>query len=155
MNYIKLQTNLLKQAEAHRTRGKAFDWHYGTTEEHVYITDGRFAVRIPTSCFYLDINRVFSKQTPMNSMPVLFEKGEAAQPAERTGKEQVVQDKRRAVCFETAQSDIWVDIKFLEYFDNDEYTSYRATDYKSPVYIYEGEELAGLVLPMIINKERP
>lgn len=58
------------------------------------------------------------------------------------------------MCFETEQCDIWVDIKLLDYFDNDEYTSYRATDYKSPVYIYEGEELAGLVLPMIINKER-
>lgn len=99
MNYIKLQTNMLKQAEAHRTRGKAFGWHYGTTDEHVYITDGHFAVRIPATCFYLDINRVFSKQTPMNSMPALFEKAETAQPAERTGKEQVVKKQATRCVF--------------------------------------------------------
>lgn len=153
MKYLKLQTTLLKEAHKRDERSKQFDWHYATSEDNVYITDAFFAICIPKDAFYLDVERVFRKQTPMSSMPSLFEKAQDAKKAIRTGTLEKV-DKRTLELFKVGEEDVWADTKLLDWFDNDEYVTYMGTDYKSPIYILEDGDVVGLVLPVNRNKVR-
>lgn len=155
MKYVKLQTDILKAADKRDRGGNKLPFMCGIYEGGIYgdfiglIVDNCYLVLIRKDHFYLDPVKIFRGAEPVNIGKFIRNAWDAL-PVEDTGVMRTLQDGRKVKVFTTGKDDIYVDEKCLKYFDLDD-SSFRATDKKSPVYIYEydlTETLVGMVLPI-------
>ena len=152
MNYLKLQSDLLKAADKRDRTGKRLSFTYGQTESAIaVIVDEHYIVFIPKYRWYLDIDKVFAKMTPLDLKKIMYEDPEDALPAIDTGITRNLSDGRKVRVFENDKVTIWIDGACLKYFDLSNAT-FKATEKNKPLYIYEtdniGESLVGYVLPV-------
>lgn len=144
MNVIKLQADLLKDALSNK--GK--EWLIEKTSREVYIGTKYTIHIIPHDEFLLDYEVLIKHEVrEVKFLERTIQGYENAENLIETGiKMQVDKHLTRELKLEEENISIYVNEKLLKYFDKK--LEFDGTGDKAPVYIYEGGELAGLVLPM-------
>ena len=146
MNYLKLQTDILKAWERENTRGKKSPFMYGLLDETVGITvDEHYIVMVPRCAFALDLKRVFEKQEPYDL--TRFTDYHDTEPIYDTGILRITADGRKVRVFSSSNDEIWIDEKYFGYFGQD-VTEYRGSAKNKPVFLFEEEVLVGMLLPV-------
>lgn len=152
MKYIPFLIEILKAADKRdRKNWLKTNYQYGVTDKSVgVIVDGAYIVFVPRDYFYLDIPKIFRGQAPHNLERLVFDKEGYTVPAEDTGVTKTVVDDNKVRIFETKKSEIWIDEKILKYFELDKST-FRGSDHKSPLYIYEESNLGKMLVGMVLS----
>lgn len=144
MNVTKIQTDVLKDALAR----KSHKWFINVTDNevaimtssHVYILDPKDYVLDTKKLLQLGVKEV----TTINTILDAYDK---AKPLIKTPNKRVLDI---VTCLELKLGDesIYVDEALLKNFDKKK-IEFEGTGAKAPVYVYEGEILVGVVLPVI------
>lgn len=156
MNYLKLQTDILKALDKEKTRNIVSQYRYALCStaddiKYVIIFNKYSAIYIRSDLFFLDLDKVSSSPVTLknnffnedNTIPTVTEG--LTMPLQGT--------KKRLQIFNNANCEIAVDVDLLKYFDLENAT-FRASNEKSPVFIYENYILVGVVLPVVRKKEK-
>ena len=147
MNYVKLQTDILKAKFIEDTRGRKSPFMYGFYEESVaIIIDGHYMALVPKCAFYLDLEKVFPKLVPVDVKKMI--KPYDTETITDTGMIRTVGDGHKVRVFSGKNDQIWIDEKFFKYFGKDDVTEYRGINKKYPIYLYEYEVLVGMLSPV-------
>lgn len=149
---MKFQQNLLKAADARDgCRHKPFNYFYSETNDKIYICpQGHYFVIIPKTQFYLDKEQVFKNIAPLKNMKS-FLNPDNSQVAIDTHTIIAIESKMKLHEFVIDDESIFVDERLLKYFELEKST-FKGTNRKSPIFIYEYEELVGAVLPVNYKK---
>lgn len=157
MKYMKFQQDLLKAADERDSyKHKFFNYPWFETDDKIFICpQGHYFIAILKVQFYMDKEKVFKNITPNNNYEKSFLNPDNLQMATDTHTIVMV-DKTKAKMklhkFVIGDEVIFLDEKLLKYFDLEDST-FKGTNGKSPIYIYENEELVGMVLPVIYKEE--
>lgn len=156
MKIEKIQTELLKAAVKKITTSKNFTWNiaYDENENIVYITDGHMVMNIPGNQFVLDVDMIakVSGRALINASTFKsFYKQESDAKAGVASNEMKKLDKITVAKIRTEHEDkfAWLDTKYLKYFDN--ISHFGVIDEKSPVFVYEDDQLVGVILPVKVR----
>ena len=152
MNYMKLQMDMLKAAEARDGwKHKPFNVIWFETDDRVFICpEGKWMMGISKPCFYLDISKIFKHNTPVTFGEQFLESGQNTEPAEDT---HIIIDavehnkKMKLHKFMVDDEAVYVQEDFLKYFEMD-YARFTGTDSKSPLYIWKNDSIVGLIMPV-------
>lgn len=155
MKTVKLLTDILKASEKRDQGGKKSPFMYGETEDSIAVAvGGSYLVFVRKDRFYLDLEKCFPKQTPLNLKKIIFEDPGDAFLAYDTGMTRKVEDGRTIKIFETEKATIWIDADNFRYLDLDG-AIFKGTEKNKPLYVYEdsnlGEMLVGMILPVNHN----
>lgn len=150
MNYCKLQTEILKALDKDKMINGRFPYMYGfyekLSEKFVIITDGYVLYLVPEEKFYLNLDKCF-KTPPLTGIDNMIKGSDEAVDTYTEGLIKPVEKKNKVQIFNNRIDDIWIDVNNLKLFDLKN-SAFKGSDKKSPLYIYEGEELVGFVLPV-------
>ena len=152
MNYLKVQTDILKavcKGNAHkilRFVGKSLDGNEiylicGDNGSHLYILE--------KAIFFLDYEKLVNEVGEVQSYTIqnILKGVDKAELAYRTDQLIYIETiKGNGVILKSEKYEVVVNEKFLKNFDKN-CTFYLSGDL-APVYIYEGCDLAGVVLPI-------
>lgn len=147
MNKTKIMTEILKSIEKQKPRNVLI----GFDKNYVVVGDMQHLYRIHESEFCLDYKKLLSEGVrDITTISKLFNDEMGAKEAIATGvyKEK---EKKKGTLKELKCGDdlIYIDIEYLKNFDKD--CTFKGTGSKKPVYVYEYEILAGLILPVVIK----
>lgn len=146
MNYFKVQQDVMKAFEKSMYGKSCTRYQYYQTDEDTYITDGYAIWIIPNKMFALDVNKVFS------CTPSSFEKLTKDIEGECINTHQTFTSQGKTYqVFKHNDANVYVDVKLLKYFDI-EYSTFKVNSTKSPVAIYEGDKMVGIVMPTYIKE---
>ena len=156
MKNIKFQQDLLKAAdERDGYKHKLFNYPWFETDDKIFICpQGHYFIAILKVQFYMDKEKVFKNITPINNTGKSFLNPDNLQMATDTHTIVVtdVKAKMKLHKFVIGDEAIFLDENNLKYFDLEDST-FKGTNRKNPIYIYENEELVGMVLPVIHKEE--
>ena len=157
MNYLKIQMDILKALckdnvnKVLRCVAKSGDGNEiylicGDTGSHFYILEKDF--------FFLDYERLVDKAGELqnNTLQNILKGADEAEPGYRT--DQLIymgSIKGNGVFLKSENYEVVVDEKLLKNFDKN--CTFHLSGNLSPVYIYEGCVLAGVILPLARNKK--
>ena len=153
---MKFQQDLLKAAdERDGYKHKLFNYPWFETDDKIFICpQGHYFIAILKVQFYMDKEKVFKNTTPLNGGKS-FLNPDNLQMATDTHTIVMV-DKNKAKMklhkFVIGDEVIFLDENNLKYFDLEDST-FKGTNRKNPIYIYENEELVGMVLPVNHKEE--
>ena len=153
---MKFQQDLLKAAdERDGWKHKLFNYPWFETDDKIFICpQGHYFIAILKVQFYMDKEKVFKNTTPLNGGKS-FLNPDNLQMATDTHTIVMV-DKNKAKMklhkFVIGDEVIFLDENNLKYFDLEDST-FKGTNRKNPIYIYENEELVGMVLPVNHKEE--
>lgn len=123
--------------------------NYGEDKDFVYwIPDGIRMYKIPQKDFLIDLQKALPNKTPINDPHKFFNYGEC-ELAIKTDEIKAI-DKEQVVKIKSEKSHAWVNIKYLKEFESD--CTFKISNSKNPVFVYEYDELVGLVLPVKIKE---
>lgn len=144
MDYLKIQMDVLKAAIARDTKHRPFQFSYSTTDEKVWLMDNLHIEIIPNNLCFIALEKIFDK--PPVGLTIF---NDADCKTARNTMTTKFLDATQCAVFQVDGDDVelWCDIKLLKNFDIQRCT-FRAVNHKSPLYIYENEELVGLSLPV-------
>lgn len=145
MKYLKIQNDLMKKAFARDDyKHKSFrcSWGVDSDDEVWVFPDGLYGVRLSCPFCYIDPLSVFN--TPQIPINKIIDDSKAVD-AVHTNRI-VVDNERNLHIFEVGKEKVYVNEKLMKYFDLDEST-FKGTNRKAPIFIYENNTLVGLVLP--------
>ena len=108
---------------------------------------GKPHVLIPEKVFYLDIEKCFDQATPLNVEKMINDDHAVDTYTDGIVKPVGGDPKHKVQIFSNDKADIWIAVDLLKLFDLS-IAHFKASDKKSPLYIYEDETLVGLVLPV-------
>ena len=150
MNYLKVQQNLLKAADARDGwKHKDFNIYYFITKDKVWMCPkGEWIIGIPKNQFYLDIDKIWKDINPIRGETFLKDTGDL-KPAVDTNsifQVSIFQKKMNLHKFMVDDKAIYVKEDRLKFFEPDAH--FEGTNGRSPLYVYEGNELVGLILPV-------
>lgn len=147
--YEKVQVNLLKRALNIDSRMKLMNFQYRKGEEFTDIINSYYVIRIPNHYMFLDIDKIFDK--PNCSVKIEEHEGDTVEKLIPTNVLKVVGSRKkgtlRKFVGETIGT-IWIDEDFLKVFGDFEYLNFRGIKENAPVYIYDNNELVGMILPV-------
>ena len=157
MNYLKIQMDILKalcKDNVHkvlRCVAKSGDGNEiylicGDTGSHFYILEKDF--------FFLDYERLVDKAGELqnNTLQNILKGADEAELGEKTKQlEYISAIKGNGVFLKSENYEVVVDEKLLKNFDKN--CTFHLSGDLSPVYIYEGCVLAGVILPLARNKK--
>lgn len=157
MNHFKLQQEIMKYAHKRDTTHKyTANWLWsrikmGVSDFVMVVTDVR-GYFVPAEQWYLDCERVF-EHGENNLKAIADGANNYTVPLKDSGLRRKLQKITVAV-LEGIDTDmeVWVDVKNLDLFDLSVAT-FKGTNEKSPVFVYEYDMLVGLVLPVKQTKE--
>lgn len=145
MKITKILTDLLKAVE----KNKTFEINYGYDDGYVYYLPDKYrAYRIRTDEFLVDIVKALPDKSPL--MARKFFDDSTAEDAHKTNEIRVI-DKRTVIKIVNDNTHAWINTDYLKEFESD--CTFKITGPKAPVYIYEQDELVGLVLPVHIKED--
>lgn len=146
MKYLKFQQDLLKAAEARDGwKRKPFHYPWFENEHSIFICpQGHYFVSIPRSLFYLDKDKVLNTP-PFDGKSFLKDYDDLELVTDAHVTQDV--DKMKLHKFAIGNESVLLDEDNLKYFDLS-HSTFRGTNRKSPIYIYEYEALVGMVLPV-------
>lgn len=139
----------MKAAEARDAwKHKPFSYPWFEDEHRIFICpQGHYFVVIPKILFYLDKDKIFNT-TPINGKTLLNQDNlEVATDTHIIQEAKVFDKKMKLHKFTVSDETVFLDNDKLKYFDL-EYSTFKGTNRKSPIYIYENEALVGMVLPV-------
>ena len=150
MEILKIQNNVLKAAEARDLTGidKYFNaYKYMEDDNYFYVVENAIVVyAIPKRLYYLNTEKVFKDQLPVNLKKMLDDASEAEQLIDTETEKKV--GNGTVHIFQTAAGDqIYVDKKLLKYHKLEACT-FNGTKRNYPVYIYEEDTLTAVALPV-------
>lgn len=157
MNYLKIQNEILKglckdnvnkvlRCVAKSGDGNEIYLICGDTGSHFYILEKDF--------LFLDYERLADKAGELqnNTLQNILKGADEAELGEKTKQlEYISAIKRNGVFLKSENYEVVVDEKLLKNFDKN--CTFHLSGDLSPVYIYEGCVLAGVVLPLARNKK--
>ena len=149
MNYEKIQNKVLKSAFKRDAELKPFRFKWGMYDDSVVIINetasGLFI--IPKNRFYLDIQQVFGCAEPV-PVEKIINKSEVKDII--LTDTFINTDNGMLGVFKQLNNDepIYYDSKLLKEYGKLTNPHYKGTDAKSPILIYEGEDMVGLILPV-------
>ena len=156
MNYLKIQTDILKalckdnvhkvlQRVAKSGDGNEIYLICGDTASHFYILE--------KNILFLDYERLVDKagELQSNTLQNILKGVDKAEPGYRTNQLIYMESiKGNGVFLKSENYDVVVNEKFLKNFDKN--CTFYLSGELSPVYIYEGSVLAGVILPIARKK---
>ena len=140
MKLKKVYDEIIK-ASLNNDKAKIF---LGKLEDKIAVsTDGFIMYFVPEKDFIFDIEKILRGRGRFNAKELTKDEPNA-KPASRTGETKELLGK-----IAVKIGDKWVNEKYLKAFEN---PTFKNTDnYIDPVYVYEGDELVGLVMPIRIR----
>lgn len=142
MNVTKIQTEVLKDA----LNGKGSKWLIESKDLEILLSNRVQIFVINSEDFMLDVNKLIGAgvQTMATGKNIVAGCNNA-EPLTKTPLKRVI---GKYTCIELKRGDeaIYVDEALLKNFDKS--VEFEGTSGKSPVYVYEGELLVGVVLPV-------
>lgn len=145
MNIVKIQTDLLKDALA----GKGANRIVNINDAEVIVVCDPVIYIFEPSQFVLDINKLNVKRD-VPAVNNLLDAYEHAKPLTVTGIKKTIPISGKDVVGLELKSSIgeliYVDEAVLKNFDKK--IDFDGTEYGKPIYIYEGDVLAGVVMPL-------
>lgn len=140
MKYVKYQQDLLKILMSNKPI-RGFIKHEGDT---ILITiDACILAIIPDCLWYLDTKRVSEKLEVFDkTLSSIYNESES-EPAYCTGMT-FEQEKKTLVQIKNKNTEVWVNKDLLRYFENPVFMIRTPV---SPVGVYEGDMLVGVVMP--------
>lgn len=144
LNTLRIQRELLKKL----TKGETERIAIQESEQLIYITlNYHSVVIIPKKEFFIDITKTpkIIKSNVFDSFIKLQSKATAAY---KTKEAKLISDKIIATKITDGTIDVWLDVDLLKDFGTD--VSFKIIDSKTPVFVYENENLVGIVLPIRI-----
>lgn len=151
MNYLKLQQELLKAAESRDgPKHKQFDVHYSIINDRIWVfPHAFFGMGIPLDKFYLDVDKIWKDTSPLACGWILKD-AENAKPAVDTNTSVILKTEKKSVHkFIVNDESIFVNEKYLNYFND---SCFKGTNGKSPLFVYEFDELVGMILPIKLKE---
>ena len=148
MNYLKVQQNLLKAADARDGwKHKDFNSYYFITEDKVWMCpkEGKWMIGIPKNQFYLDIDKIWKDVKPIQGETFLKDTGDL-KPAVDTNSIVQVMKKMNLHKFVVDNEAIYIQEEYLKFFDPDAH--FKGTKHNAPLHVYENGELVGLICPV-------
>ena len=147
MKFIKIQQDLLKQIG--KEKGSLIIGKYCISDGNVIFTlDGHWAVIIPKEQFYLDFEKAFGNNGTADLARFIVEKEELKEAIPTNVSVSIGEMECRKLMVDGI--DVYVDKKFLNYFNSD--SKFYGKDNKSPVFIYEKEVLVGFILSAHVSE---
>lgn len=155
MNYLKVQQNLLKAADA-RDGWKHKDFHvaYSVTDDRVWVCpEGYWMIGIPKDQFYLNVDKIWKDFQPFKTETFLKDTWDLKPAVDTNTTIQVTEFKKKLNLhkFVVDGEEVYIQEKYLEFFDPDAH--FEGRNSKAPLYVYENDELVGLILPVNHKKE--
>lgn len=142
MNVTKIQSNILKDALTQ----KGHKWFIQETTTEVLILTETQLYSLDVKDYVLNTDKLLSLGVKGTTTADKFLDGsENAKPLIKTPIKRV-QDKLTLIELKLGDESIYVNEALLKNFDKN--IDFEGTGPKAPVYIYEGEILVGLVLPV-------
>lgn len=150
MEILKIQNNLMKAAEARDLTGdeKYFKaYQFMEDDRAFYVVENAIAVwAIPKSLYYLNTEKIFKDQIPVNIKKMIDDASEAETLID-TETEKKVGTGTVHIFQKDNGEQIYLDKKLLKYHKLEACT-FRGTKKNYPVYIYEEDVLTAVVLPV-------
>lgn len=158
MNYLKIQNEILKglcKDNVSKVLQKVVKSENG---EEIYLICGdnrgtHFYI-LEQNLFFLDYERLVDKVGELQgkAFQSILKGVDEAEPGYRTGQLIYIESiKGNAVFLKSENYEVVVDEKLLKNFDKN--CTFHLSGDLSPVYIYEGCVLAGVILPIALNKK--
>lgn len=152
MNYMKVQTDLLKAADARDGwKHKPFNTLWFETDDRVFICPGgSVMIGIIKPRFFLDVSKIFKDVAPLTSGEQFLKSGQNTKLA---GNTHIIIDavehgkKMKLHKFMVDDEPVYVQEDFLKYFEMD-YSGFTGTDSKSPLYVWENDDIVGMIMPV-------
>lgn len=150
MNYLKVQQNLLKAADA-RDGWKRKDFYvaYSVMDDRVWVCpEGYWMMGIPKNQFYLDVDKIWKNVKPIPGETLLKDTGDLKPAVDTKSIVQVTTCKKKVNLhkFVVDNEAIYVQEEYLKFFDPDAH--FEGTKHNAPLHVYENGELVGLILPV-------
>ena len=149
MNYCKLQTEILKALDKDKMINSRFPYMHGfyksLDKKYIAVVNNYILYLVPEEKFYLNLDKCF-KTPPLPGIDKMIKGSDEAVDTYTEGLIKPV-EKNKVQIFNNRIDDIWIDVNNLKLFDLKN-SAFKGSDKKSPLYIYEGEELVGFVLPV-------
>lgn len=147
MKFIKMQQDLLKQID--KEKGSLVIGKYCISDNNVIFTvEGHWAVVIPKEQFYLDLEKTFGTNGIADLASIIVDKEELKEATPTNISVSI--GEMNCLKLMVDGIDVYVDKKFLNYFNAD--SKYYGKDNKSPIFIYEKEVLVGFILPARVSE---
>lgn len=152
-NSIKIQTEIMKHIKKYNEGKVPINARYTEIENDdkkilIVTLDGFSAYYFNSDEFYIDK----SKMTEVAGLKKFYDELKNQEPIEPTGVTKRL-TKGKAVEFENKNFKVYVDEKLIKEFGKVEDLWFVGKGEVEPVYVYEGENLVGLIMPMRIPKK--
>lgn len=149
MKLEKLQTEILKSAMKKLLSDKDCTWgiSYDEDEDVVYVTDNHLVIPIPGAKFLLDVDLVgeLGKAIPLDTIKRIYNSVQYPIPAIRSTEiRKIGPHEAMKIISGNGDTSVWVDRKYLAYYEED--ATFGISGQNKPVYIYEDNEVVGLVM---------
>ena len=147
MNIINAQIEVLKEALKNKNTVV-----YGVLLDNVFIGNGNRLYIIPKEECGVDLTNIDNnvKIMPESTLKNLINDN-LFENVTLTNDKKVI-DKKTLRVFSKGDENIYIDESLLKYFDL-ENSTFKGKNRKSPIYIYEGYTMVGLVLPVLLNND--
>ena len=116
---------------------------------HGTLKDGRIAMGLDSCLVFVPADQVLIRFTTeeFTVNKIVENASWNIEPADYVYTLELPTDKRKVAKFQTDSGKVaYVDTRYLKYFDKD--ARFFVKSYKEPVCVYEGDELAGIILPV-------
>lgn len=141
MRITKIMTDLLKAVD----KKKVQTYNYGADDDYIYILpDGYRGYRIPKELFLIDLEKALPNKTPLYDPSKIFDDSNT-ESAVKTNEIRAI-DKGHVVKIKGETTHVWLNVEYLKEFETN--CTFKVIKPTSPVYVYEYEELVGVVLPV-------
>ena len=145
MNVTKIQTDVLKDVLAK----KAHKWFISITANEAIIMTGTHVYVLDPKDYILDTKKLLELGVKeVTTINQILDAHDKAKPLTKTKLKHIIGEY---TCIELKLGDesIFVDEALLKNYDKN--IEFEGTGAKAPVYIYEGEILVGVVLPVRVG----
>ena len=148
MNIINAQVEVLK--EALKNKNTVI---YGVVLDNVIIGNSNRLYIIPKKECGVDLTNIYNNNVKIMQESTLknLRNDNLFENVTLTDDKKVV-DKKTLRVFTKGDENIYVDESLIKYFDL-ENSTFKGKNRKSPIYIYEGYNMVGLVLPVRVNND--
>ena len=146
MDFLKIQSEILKGAYNRLIKDKEFDWQYCETDQSVVMGNAFECYIIPKQYVFLNIEKTFDRP-PLEGFKTIIQGSETTHFVEDTGIEKHLPDSNIAVhIFDCGEGEeLWINVKLLKRFDLKKCV-FKGNNRKTPLFIYENDVLVGIVI---------
>ena len=152
MNYLKIQTDILKALCKDNVNKVLQCVAKSEDGNEIYFISGSHLYILQKDFLFLDYERLVYKTGELqnNTLQNILKGADKAEPGYRTNR-LICMGSIKGNFLKSENYEVIVNETILKNFDKN--CTFRLSGDKSLVYIYEGCVLAGVILPLVINKK--